>query len=462
MNLERALADAPRWLFLMVLFCAPLAYGCTRASTITLLNQAAAVLVVLWLGGCAWRRRWPAIHWLPVAVIALLLLQGWWLAWNAHSLNVHRTWLTFNRTWDFPPLPDWPGALDRHYAHAAMLNFSALAVLFLFACDLMVRPLWRKRAWATMALSALAVAVLGIALKLGGPEWRRLLWDEKVAELPTTFAAYRYHGNAASLMSLGLALTLGFVVAAAGERGRPARLAAWAGVALLVLAGLFLNNSRAGWALAVLLTLAVAGRFGWSWWHTRRMLVDWRVVGIQAAVLLVVAGILLGVGMQMDWREKLGRFHSAAETLRERYPSKVYRELASETGWLGYGADCFQVALPPYMEIHGLATEKYGFWRHAHNDYYEYLANWGWWGLGLWAVLIGGGLRLNWREHFSSPPRWGSTQWALGFTGCLGMGAMLLHSLWDFPLEKASILLFFLTLTADGWARGQPPAEKSA
>ena len=31
------------------------------------------------------------------------------------------------------------------------------------------------------------------------------------------------------------------------------------------------------------------------------------------------------------------------------------------------------------------------------------------------------------------------------------MLGILVHSLWDFPLEKASIVLFFLTLLADAW-----------
>jgi hypothetical protein len=40
------------------------------------------------------------------------------------------------------------------------------------------------------------------------------------------------------------------------------------------------------------------------------------------------------------------------------------------------------------------------------------------------------------------------------------MLGILIHARWDFPLEKASILLYFLTLLADGWAR--PVAEEMA
>ncbi len=452
MTLDRAIADAPRWMFLLILVYAPLAYGCTRPLTITILNQLSAGLVVLWLGGCAWRRRWPRLPWLPVALLALLLLQGWWMAWNAHSVHQYRTWTTVNRIWDNPPLPGWPGAIDRRLAQSSMLNVTALFALFLFACDLMTRPVWRKRAWASMVLAAVLVAVAGTILKLGGPELREWLWDSKVAKESTTFAAYRYHGNAASLMSIGWALALGFAVAATGQRDQPLRLAGWMAALLGLLIGLFINTSRAGWGLGALFVLMIGVRFFWPWWCTVREHFDWKRGLLQAGFLTVVMGTLVAMTMSADWKEKIKRFHSAAEALQERYPSAVYHQLAKETGLLGYGPDSFQMALPVYMEIFGLANEKNGFWRHAHNDYYEYLVNWGWGGLALWTVLIVGGIVRGLHHHFRQPVMWGSTQWVLGFCGCAAMLGMLLHAGWDFPLEKASIILFFLTLLADGWA----------
>lgn len=457
MNLDRAIADAPRWMFLLILIYAPWAYGCTYTHTVSVLNQFSAALVLLWLAGCVWRGRWPRLPWLAVAVVTLLLLHGWWMAWNAHSIHGYRTWTTVNRIWDNPPLPDWPGAIDRRLARTAMLNVTALFALFLFACDLMTRPVWRKRVWGTMAVTAVSVAIGGTILKVGGPEWREWLWEPKVAQMSVTFATYRYHGNAASLMSIGWALALGFTIAAAGRRGQPLLLAGWVLGLLGLLIGLFINSSRAGWGLAVLLAVLIGARFLRPWWQTAREHFDWKRGLIQGAVLAVAVGVLLFITMSTDWQQKLTRFQTAVETIQERYPSRVYRELAKETGLLGYGADCFQMALPVYMEAFGLADEKYGFWRHAHNDYYEYLANWGWGGSVLWLVLIGGGIARGMRDHARLPVGWGSTQWAVGFCGVAAMLGILLHAVWDFPLEKASILLYFLTLLADGWARGETP-----
>ena len=453
MTLDRALGDIPRWMFLVILVFAPWAYGCTRVLTASILNQFSAVLMVFWLVGCVWRGRWPRVAWVPAVLLTLLLLQGWWMAWNAHSFHVYRTWTTVTRIWDNPPLPGWPGAIDRFFAQRAMLSFTAMAAFFFFACDLMSRPVWRKRVWLTLACTAVSVAIGGTVLHLGGPTWREWVWDSTVAQSRTTFATYRYHGNAASLMSMGWALVLGWTLAAASQRGRPLRFAGWVVASLCLLFGLFMNTSRAGWGLAVFVALLIGTRFLWAWWCTAREHFSWKAGLVQVSLMLAVAGTLMAVALSSDWKVKLARLHTVVEMSEKRYPSEVYHQLVRETGVLGHGADCFQMALPPYMEAFGLVGEGEGFWQHAHNDYYEYLANWGWWGLALWIWLIGGGLWLGLRDHFRMPVLWGSAQWVLSYCGCAAIVGILLHARWDFPLEKASILLYFLTLVADGWSR---------
>ncbi|PAW76853.1 MAG: hypothetical protein B9S33_20610 [Pedosphaera sp. Tous-C6FEB] len=458
---ERVMADAPRWMFLGILVFSPWAYGSTRETCITILNQLCAALMGVWLLSCLGQRRWPRVAWVPAVLLVLLLLQGWWMAWNAHSVHAYRTWTTVLRIGDNPPLPDWPGAIDRDLARRSMLSVTAMCAYFLFACDLMSRPIWRKRVWATMALTAVTVAIGGSVLHFGGPEWRGWIWDEQIAKARSTFATYRYHGNAASLMSIGWALVVGGVIVAASVRRQPLRLAGWVVAALCVLLGLFVNTSRAGWALAALLALMIGARFGWAWWRTARDGFAWRTGLIQGVVLLAVLVTLAAVPLSADWKERLARLTATTEALQERYPSAVYHQLVRELGVLGHGPDCFQMALPPYMEAFGLADEKYGFWRHAHNDYYEYLANWGWWGMTLWVWLIGGGVWLGLRDHFRQPVVWGSTQWVLSFCACAAMVGTLAHAAWDFPLNTVSTLFYFQTLVADGWARAQATKEIS-
>ncbi len=455
MSLDRILSESPRWMFLLILVYAPWAFGCTDLLTMGILNQFSAALVLLWLGGCVWRGSWPDLPWLPVTLLTLLLLQGWWMTWNAHSFHQYRTWTTVNRIWDNPLLPDWPGAIDRRHAHFSMLNLTALAAMFIFACDLMARPTWRKRVWVTMALTVASLAVGGIVMKLGGPESREWLWGKEVSKATTTFAAYRYHGNAASMLSLGWALAIGFAITAASQQRAAARFAGWMGAVLFVLFGLFLNTSRAGWGLAILLLGMLGVRFLMAWWRTARDGFNWKAGLVQGVLVITVFGTMVFVAMSDGWKEKLTRLNTASATLQERYPVEVYQDMAREVGWLGHGPDCFQMVMPLYMEVHG--QQNKGFWRHAHNDYYEYLANWGRWGVVPWVVLVLGGLWLALRNHFALPVTWGSVQWTLGFCGCAAMIGILVHARWDFPLEKASILLYFLTLLADGWARhGEP------
>lgn len=452
-TLDRVLADAPRWMFLAILVYSPWAYGSTREICISILNQFSAALMGLWLLSCLSRQRWPRVAWVPAVLLTLILLQGWWMAWNGHSYHVYRTWTTVFRIWDDPPMQGWPGAIDRYFSHRSMLSVTAMAAYFLFACDLMSRPVWRKRVWGTMALTAVTVALGGTALRIGGTEWREWIWGSEIALSPTTFATYRYHGNAASLMSVGWALVVGLAIAAAGARGRPLRLAGWVVVCLSLLMGLFVNTSRAGWALAVLLALMISARFLWAWWITARDGFAWKTGLIQGGVVLAVIVALAAVPLSADWKARLIRLSATTEELQERYPSTVYHQLVRELGVLGHGPDCFQMALPPYMEAFGMVDEKYGFWQHAHNDYYEYLANWGWWGMALWVWLFAGGVWLGFRDHFRLPVLWGSTQWVLGFCAVAATLGILLHAAWDFPLNVVSTLFYFQTLVADGWAR---------
>ncbi|NBR84301.1 MAG: hypothetical protein EB141_16920 [Verrucomicrobia bacterium] len=453
MTLERVTDDVPRWMFLGILVYAPFAYGCRLPLEMVVLNQFAAALMVFWAIACLARRRWPLLPWLPTTLVTLLLLQGWWLARNAHSIHIFTTTTTVIRIWDHPPLPGWPGAIDRHLANFSVINVTSMLLLFLFACELMAQSVWRKRVWVTMALTATGVALLGTVLKLGGPPMREWLWGKDVAQVETTFAAYRYHGNAASLMSIGWTMVLGFVAVSASQKRRSLMLTGWLVALLGLLFGLALNTSRAGWALACFGALLVGSRCLWAWWCIGREDFDWKLGLLQGGVMLGVIVLLTAAGLGTHWPDKLARMETVFKTMEVRYHAEVYQQLAKETDLLGNGPDCFPVALPPYMAAFGKSDEKYKFWRNAHNDYYEYLVNWGWGGLILWAVLVFGGLMSGFREHFCAPVHRDSAQWMLGFCGGAAMLEILLHARWDFPLEIASILLFFLTLLADSWAR---------
>src|SRR5438445_9972033 len=80
--LERIIS-APRWLLLAALVFAPWAYGCTRPWAVNVLNVLLGAVIVLWLAGCVIRRTSPKLHPIVLAVSGLLLMQAWWMVFNA-------------------------------------------------------------------------------------------------------------------------------------------------------------------------------------------------------------------------------------------------------------------------------------------------------------------------------------------------------------------------------------------
>src|SRR5271163_3655877 len=84
----RAVIDTPRWLLLAALVYAPWAYGCTPAWTIRFLEILLAVITGLWLAGCALRRAKPRVHPVMLGCAALILIQGWWMAFNPHYMDL--------------------------------------------------------------------------------------------------------------------------------------------------------------------------------------------------------------------------------------------------------------------------------------------------------------------------------------------------------------------------------------
>src|SRR6188474_2669721 len=84
-DLRRVLVDAPRWLLLGALVFAPWAYGATRPWAREWLAGLLIAACGMWIVECLCRRRRPNVPWLAALAVIILLLQGWFMAWNAHS-----------------------------------------------------------------------------------------------------------------------------------------------------------------------------------------------------------------------------------------------------------------------------------------------------------------------------------------------------------------------------------------
>lgn len=458
----RALVQGPRWLLVAALVFAPWAYGATRDWARQALSVMLATVVVLWLAGCVLRRRRPEVPMVALIAVIALLLQGAWMALNPQSSFDIGTMLLL----PIPALaPGLPGTVDGARSREAMILFAGLLGAFLFCCDLMRRPVWRKRLWITLVAVSASIAVFGIIQKIGGLAAQAWIWEPDRRDPNSNFATFRYRGNAGAFLNLALPLAAGLVFLAFRKREGAAPKFFWVSALFLILLGAQFNSSRATWAIALLLVGAFVVRAGWHVWRGHDG--EWRprlllVQGSAAALLL--AGIV-GVSMLGRWETSWSRLAALGVHPSWRSPTEIYLRMAPDAGWLGFGPGTFEAVFPRYQRLHdfgGRSVPEFWvshFWSHAHQDYLQAVIEWGWLGAACWAVLLFGGVGRGVMRCVHEPAG-SATHWLL-FCSLLALGGVLLHSLIDFPLQIASIQLYVCVLLAVCWS-AKPVSARAA
>ena len=127
-----------------------------------------------------------------------------------------------------------------------------------------------------------------------------------------------------------------------------------------------------------------------------------------------------------------------------------------DAGVMGFGPGTFRVVFPDYQRLHdfgGRTVPEFWtthFWPHAHQDYLQTLIEWGWLGALFWAVLVFGGVLRGARNLFQRRGDF-TLRW-LTLCSLLGLIGTLLHALLDFPLQIASIQLYFAVLLGFCWS----------
>ena len=119
---QRIIAEFPGYLLLLALIYAPWAYGCTRPWSIHILIVLLGAVWAFWALECVLRRRRPRLPLTPVAAGVGVVLQGWWMALNAHSSfdNDHEALLPNSSL-----VMAGPGSADGPASVSAMLLFTA-------------------------------------------------------------------------------------------------------------------------------------------------------------------------------------------------------------------------------------------------------------------------------------------------------------------------------------------------
>ena len=128
---------------------------------------------------------------------------------------------------------------------------------------------------------------------------------------------------------------------------------------------------------------------------------------------------------------------------------RQYLNAVPDVGWLGLGPGLFQLAFPYQTSPLGNITQ--GLREYAHEDYLQTVIEWGWLGTIFWTIFVVGGLYQAFKCHGKKVQFTSKTERHLVLAAILGVLGILAGSLIDFPLQIASIRLFFLVLLALCW-----------
>ncbi len=436
MHLSFRIAWASAFFISVALFYAPLAYGCARPDMLPTLYALAIAGIACGISSLVLDGSWRVIPLPVLACSAAVLIQGWWIAHN-------------------PVLPSIieanGGVLQTTLFHifrlsnASMLLTTILLGVFLVLCGLFQHPALRRFILLSAAGSGILVCLVGVTLKTVGAPLMRYIW-KPLDIYWNDFAFFRYHGNAGAFLNLVWPLILVFTRRAYTPAGGGVRKFVWTIASVLCAAALVLNSSKAALVIGLLIV-------PWPF-MTRLMRLNKFTLTFLAVACVLAVAIMLAASSKVTTDpafERLMKQDEVSDSLHGRLDS--YEDDLSgvpDAGFFGYGPGMFQVAFPyqfSAMRNVGLPMRDY-----AHEDYIQTVLEWGWFGTLCWSVIVFGGLYRAFhiygqREYFTS-----KTERHLLLAAILGVLGTLAQALIDFPLQIASLRLFFLVLLALCWA----------
>ncbi len=443
---------AARWLLLASLVLSVWLFGATRPWTVNVMTWWLLVTGGLFVVGLAARRRWPRVRWFVVLPSLCLLVQGWFMVWNAGRRFVPFAGVFVDIE---PPLPGWPGVVDQALALPWMLRTTGLVAALWIACDLAANRVWRDRLWVTVAATGASVMVLGLAQRFSGAT--SIFWDTYRYTGEWFFAVYRYHANAGSYINLVLPMITGLAVVAFLRKDAERSRVLWTLAALTTAACGFVNVSRAANVITAILLVAIA-----VWLATLRLQAS-SSRRLLHAVIIGTAGIatVLYLAVSFDLSGARARWEKTKlDALLNDGRPEVYDIMVQgtlpEAGWWGFGPGTFEFVFNNARAAlqHPLA----GRWDFAHSDALQTIQDWGYAGAGAWFFLLTAGLFVAVRgslRHGSAPDEIR----VLYASGAFALAGVMMHACVDFPLQILSLQL--TTLVILGLVAGIPRTEGS-
>ncbi len=431
------------------LFYAPLAYGCTRPDMLPALYLLLGISIAAGGAGFVLRGEWPKVPRIIWICFAALMAQGWWMAFHPALPSM----VSSTTTW-----PEQSLEMVRRLSFDSMVMTTLLLGAFVVLCDTCCDAAWRRFLLMSVALSGTLIAVIGVVLKIVGEPLMRYVWDT-IDIYWTEFAFFHYHGNAGAFLNLTWPLILVFTRRAWSREAFIGKRVVWTLAALFCGLGLLLNASKAALAIGLLI-------FPWPFSSGLKRLQHKTLFLLGLGTMLVIALALFATS-QLAHEGAAQRITETAEVSASAtgrwYTYGEYLQALPVTGWFGLGPGLFQVAFP-YQES-DFRNVGVGIREYAHQDFLQTTLEWGWFGTIWWALLVGGGLYRGLKTYAQRERFTSRTDRHLVLGCVLGLLGTLTHSLFDFPLQIASIRLFFLLLLALCWASPElltplPPVEK--
>lgn len=361
------------------------------------------------------------------------------------------------------------GTLDQNASVQAMVSVSTALMLLMMALDFASARSGRYVLAAAVTVAGFITAVAGLCLQTSAD--LVALWQVK--HVPSSvFGLFWYHGNTAAFLNLAWPVGLWLCLLLLFKPGMRTFLQQMALACLVVavmiqIIAVVVNVSKMGHLLLIIELLCLAGA-GFVLWKPRLANMPFSsrrlalLIGIGIG-LLVLGAWLSGAGAG------LGRWNIFAtrhfDDPARRHAALMAVQIGLDYGWTGTGPGTFEWISVHYSDLDPLLQG--GRWRHAHCDYAEFFAEWGWPGAALFILLLALPGR-RWlralRQAFSDERRV-----AMSFqrrTGLIcfsvAIGSVLLHAVVDFPLQIDAIRHLFAAMVGMVLAMCRSSARSAA
>lgn len=414
-----------RWLFrsyLVLLFLIPLPIGSNRPIFWTLMVAGIALITLSWVSGLlTGTSRWPGA--VKSARWALIPL-GSFVVWGG-VLAAGLLPITSGRSVD---------------ASASLDAFLLSLGIFMLGFMTIVLVRSRRRALQllyTLVLAGLLQALFGSLLTLSGLEFT--LMDYRQLERANAHGTFINRNHYANLLVLSLSAGMGLLLAqmdlagASSARQRIRRLlkAALGPKARLriymvvMVIALVLTRSRMG-NTAFFASITIVGLF--ALWRLRKPSRPLMVLVISVLVIdIAVVGTWFGVEQVIDRVQQTVQGDGWQVNEKTRLDtSRESMDMISKRPLAGYGGGTFYSAYPAWR------GDDQKFMDHAHNDYLEFLVEYG---------LVGGAL-LAWfltacivRAAHGLQYRDRAKRFGISFASLMAIVAMMIHATVDFSLH---------------------------